>query len=311
MFLNVFGPLDIAVGGVGQEARLEYQQHILAGEDVDGNFQEGADIPCKPLLTETEQDKQAIRNTDRRSAGIEVADNRLNKLVAAEQVGGDIEVREEVTDHNGPDDNAGNDSHFSPTAEFANLGQFFLLLVRVTVPVDEADDINGDPEEQRDRHGGETIAQNHTGGNFDQLDKQGNNEVPFTLLGNQQFAEDVEESVSQIKGHDDFAVDAVGVLFRENKSKDDRQNQDAEKPHLFIGRKVVPQLTAFLRKCLFCVFHWFGTPFSSLWEQSRLTGFGLPWALHKPRFPSFTWFVHRLRVLLWKALPCSPLYGLP
>lgn len=70
MGLDVLRPLDVAVGGIGEVARLEHQQHPLAGDDIDGSLQQGADIPGDPLFTVTQQDEHTIGDADRTGAGI-------------------------------------------------------------------------------------------------------------------------------------------------------------------------------------------------------------------------------------------------
>ena len=126
MLADVAGPADIAVGGVGEVAQLEHQQHVLAGEDIDYRLEGGAYIPGYPLLPDTEEDEQSVGYTDGGGAGVYVSHPGLYGLVAAEQVGGYIEVGHEVAEHDRPDDDAGDYSDLRPAGELTHAG--YLLL---------------------------------------------------------------------------------------------------------------------------------------------------------------------------------------
>ena len=160
MGLDVLRPLDVAVGGIGEVARLEHQQHPLAGDDIDGSLQQGADIPGDPLFTVTQQDEHTIGDADRTGAGIQVADDGFQCRRGGKQAL-DLQRGEEIAYHHRPQNNAGEYKNLLLSRQAADLGEFFLLPVLVTVPIDKADDINGDPEEQRGGHSGEAVGKHH------------------------------------------------------------------------------------------------------------------------------------------------------
>ena len=70
MGIDVAAPLDVAVGRVGDVAKLQHQQDILSGQDVDGRFQQRTDIPGDPLFPESEEDEESVGDADRRGAGV-------------------------------------------------------------------------------------------------------------------------------------------------------------------------------------------------------------------------------------------------
>ena len=129
---NVFCPFDISVGCIGQVADFEHQEHILSGQDIDGRFQQGTNVPGDPLLPEAEQDKQAIGHADRRGAGVHITHDGFQRLISAEKISSQIQARQKISDPDGPHNDSDEDQNLLPAAETTNLGQLLLVLVGVT-----------------------------------------------------------------------------------------------------------------------------------------------------------------------------------
>ena len=80
--LDVFGPFDVAVGGVGKVTELEHQQHILSGKNVDGCLQQRTDVPGDPLLAIAQQNEHAVANAYSRYTGVQIAYDEFDSTVA-------------------------------------------------------------------------------------------------------------------------------------------------------------------------------------------------------------------------------------
>lgn len=159
MGLYVFRPLDEAVGRVREVTELEDEEDVLTGEDIYDALENRGDEPRDPLLAVSQQDEHTVRDTDRGRAGVEVADDILERVVPTEEVGRDVESGEEPADDNSPDDDACDDEERRETGELPDLCEVFFLLVGVTVPVDEADYVDRKPEEDGRRHGREAVGE--------------------------------------------------------------------------------------------------------------------------------------------------------
>lgn len=254
--LYVFRPLNEAVGRVREVPELENEEDVLTGENIYDALENRGDEPRDPLLTVSEQNEHAVRDTDRGRAGVEVADDILERVVPTEEVGRDVESGEEPADDNSPDDDAGDDEDGGETGELSDLGEVFLLLVGMLVPVDEADDVDRKPEEEGRRHGREAVGEQNADEYLNDFDEDRDDEVPLGLLRDEQFAEDVEEGVGEVERHYDAALDAVDILLRKYDGADRRQDEDREEPDFLIEREVVPEVArAFCEwfLCGFCV----------------------------------------------------------
>ena len=232
--LYVFRPLNEAIGRVREVPELQDEKHVLTGEDVDDPLENRGDEPRDPLLTVSEQDEHTVRDTDRGRAGVEVADDILERVVPTEEVGRDVESGEEPADDNSPDDDAGDDEDGGETGELSDLGEVVLLLVGMLVPVDEADDVDREPEEEGRRHGREAVGEQDADEYLNDFDEDRDDEVPLGLLRDEQFAEDVEEGVGEVERHYDAALDAVDILLRKDDGADRRQDEDREEPDFLI-----------------------------------------------------------------------------
>ena len=109
------------------------------------------------------------------------------------------------------------------------------------IPVHEADDIDGNPEKQRYRHGGESVRAYDADKYFHHFDKQRYDEIPFTLLGNQKFARDIRYNIHQIQYRNQFRVYRKFIgIFRENETEHDGKYENGYIPDFFVRREIVP-----------------------------------------------------------------------
>ncbi len=235
---DIVAPLDIAIGRIGEIAQLEDQQYILARQDIDDRFQQGTDIPGDPLFPEPEEDEQTVGDTDGGSTGIDIGHEYFKLTIAAEEIRCDIQTADEIADHKGPDNDPDDDQHFLVALKSSDDCQFIFELILMSAPVDKADDIDRQPEKQRYDHGRKAIHQDQTDDDLGDLHQDRDQEIVAGLFGDQQFTQDVEESVEQIQQHDIDAVDAIGAFFREDDRKDRGEHHDRHEPALLIGREI-------------------------------------------------------------------------
>lgn len=180
MGLYVFRPLNEAIGRVRDVPELQDEKHVLTGEDVDDALENRGDEPRDPLLTVSEQDEHTVRDTDRGRAGVEVADDILEKIVPAEEIGRYVEPGDEPADDDSPDDDTGDDEERREPGELPDLCEVFLLLVGVAIPVDEADYVDRKPEEEGRRHGREAVGEQDADEYLGELHKDRDNIVSWS-----------------------------------------------------------------------------------------------------------------------------------
>lgn len=137
------------------------------------------DEPRDPLLAVPEQDEHPVSDSDRGNAGVEVTDDIPEKIVPAEKIGRYVKPGDEPANDDSPDDDTGDDEERREPGELSDLGEVFLLLVGMLVPVDEADDVDRKPEEEGRRHGRKSVGEQDADEYLDELHKDRDDEVPF------------------------------------------------------------------------------------------------------------------------------------
>ena len=180
VLLDILGPLDVAVSGVGKVTNLKYKKNVLTCKDVDNCLEYRADVPSDPLLSEAEEDCKSVHYTYSGCASIDIAYYVSKKLVTAEKIRGDIKTGKEVTYNNGPYRNTCDNKNLLPALKRTYLGKLLVLIgVLLSVPVDEAYDINGKPEEEGGCHGSKAVRENKADKDLRDLNEYGNDEVPL------------------------------------------------------------------------------------------------------------------------------------
>ena len=155
MSFYVFVPFDISISGVCQIARFKHKQHPHSRDNVQGNFEEGDDIPSNPLFLISKQYEKPIRNSHRAAACVEIAAYFFKGRLRGENAVFCVNQCEKIANSNSPHNYADYYGNALPAAELSHLGKFGLFFVRVFVPYKEGDYVDWNPEEYRCCHCGE------------------------------------------------------------------------------------------------------------------------------------------------------------